>query len=58
LQALPGITCVWQVSGRSNIPFDQQVEMDKEYIHQSTLGTDIKLLAKTIPAVLTGRGAY
>jgi exopolysaccharide biosynthesis polyprenyl glycosylphosphotransferase len=58
LMARPGITCIWQISGRSNIPFDQQVEMDKEYIHKSTLKTDIKLLIKTVPAVLSGDGAY
>jgi exopolysaccharide biosynthesis WecB/TagA/CpsF family protein len=58
LLATPGITGIWQVSGRSDIPFDRQVEMDKEYIHKATLGTDIQLLLKTIPAVVFGRGAY
>ena len=58
LNARPGITCIWQVSGRSTIPFEQQVEMDLDYIHEATLTNDIKLLLKTIPAVLTGRGAY
>jgi len=54
----PGLTCIWQVNGRSEIPFDQQVEMDLDYIHQRSLWTDIKLLAKTIPAVIFGKGAY
>ena len=54
----PGLTCIWQVSGRSDIPFDRQVLLDVDYIHQRSLWTDIKLLFKTIPAVLLGRGAY
>jgi lipopolysaccharide/colanic/teichoic acid biosynthesis glycosyltransferase len=54
----PGLTCIWQVNGRSEIPFEQQVQMDIAYIQQQSLGTDIKLLAKTIPAVVRGRGAY
>jgi lipopolysaccharide/colanic/teichoic acid biosynthesis glycosyltransferase len=58
LMVTPGLTCIWQVSGRSEIPFDQQVEMDIDYIHQRSLWTDIKLLAKTIPAVIFGKGAY
>jgi lipopolysaccharide/colanic/teichoic acid biosynthesis glycosyltransferase len=58
LSVVPGLTCFWQVNGRSEIPFDQQVEMDIDYIHQRSLWTDIKILFKTIPAVLFGRGAY
>ena len=58
LEALPGITCIWQVSGRSNIPFDQQVELDINYIRNQSLGLDLVLLLKTIPAVLFARGAY
>ncbi|WP_025823293.1 WecB/TagA/CpsF family glycosyltransferase [Shewanella marina] len=58
LNALPGITCFWQVNGRSNLTFEQQVELDLHYIQQQSLTTDIYLLAKTIPAVLTARGAY
>ena len=58
LSVVPGLTCIWQVSGRSEIPFAQQVEMDIDYIHQRSLWTDIRLLFKTIPAVLFGRGAY
>ncbi len=58
LDAIPGITGLWQVSGRSDIPFDQQVELDVQYIHSATLWENIKLLLKTIPAVLSGRGAY
>jgi lipopolysaccharide/colanic/teichoic acid biosynthesis glycosyltransferase len=58
LNAAPGLTCIWQVSGRSDIPFPQQVELDEKYIQSSSLITDLKLLVLTIPAVLSGRGAY
>lgn len=58
LSVVPGLTCFWQVGGRSEIPFDQQVEMDIDYIQQRSLWTDIKVLFKTIPAVIFGRGAY
>jgi lipopolysaccharide/colanic/teichoic acid biosynthesis glycosyltransferase len=58
LSARPGITCIWQVSGRSNIPFEGQVAMDLEYIHTATLTTDLRLLLKTVPAVISGSGAY
>ena len=58
LSVTPGLTCIWQVNGRSEIPFPQQVSMDIDYIQQNDIGTDIKLLAKTLPAVVRGRGAY
>ncbi len=58
LDITPGITCFWQVNGRADIPFDQQVELDVQYIREQSLWTDLKLLLKTIPAVITGRGAY
>ncbi|MCF8383061.1 MAG: sugar transferase [Chlorobium sp.] len=58
LHVIPGITCLWQVSGRSDIPFTDQVRLDLEYIKSAGLLNDIRLLLKTIPAVLTGRGAY
>lgn len=58
LEALPGLTCTWQVSGRSDIPFPEQLRMDVEYIEGQSLKQDVKLLLKTIPAVATGRGAY
>ena len=53
-----GLTCIWQVSGRSDVDFDRWVEMDLEYIDTWTLALDLRLLLRTIPAVLTGRGAY
>jgi len=58
LMAKPGITCIWQVEGRSEIPFPQQVLLDEDYLYRQSLFTDIKLLFKTIPAVLRGKGAY
>lgn len=58
LGAVPGITCIWQVSGRSEIPFDRQVEMDLDYIHRQSMAEDLKLLFRTVPALLFGRGAY
>ncbi len=58
LHVIPGITCIWQVSGRSDIPFTGQVRLDMQYIGSSSLWEDIKILAKTIPAVITGKGAY
>jgi exopolysaccharide biosynthesis WecB/TagA/CpsF family protein len=58
LDVLPGITCTWQVSGRSEIPFEQQAEMDIDYIYGASLRADIDLLVRTVPAIVTGRGAY
>ena len=58
LEIKPGITCLWQISGRSDIPFKKQVELDKQYIDSKSIMLDIIILLKTIPAVLTGRGAY
>lgn len=58
LDVRPGLTCIWQVSGRSDIPFRQQVSMDQEYILRASLGLDLRLLLKTVKAVFGGRGAY
>lgn len=58
LDAKPGLTCIWQVSGRSEIPFNKQVELDIAYIESQSFWLDIKLIIKTIPAVLFGKGAY
>ncbi|MEJ5364715.1 MAG: sugar transferase [Desulfosoma sp.] len=57
LSMRPGITGIWQVSGRNAVSFDQWMAMDKEYIDNWSLWLDLKLLIKTIPAVLTGEGA-
>ncbi|MDD4816391.1 MAG: sugar transferase [Victivallaceae bacterium] len=58
LNVTPGITGLWQVSGRSDIPFKRQVQLDKEYIKSQSVWTDLVIMLKTIPAVFTGRGAY
>lgn len=58
LDITPGLTCTWQVSGRSEIPFAEQCRLDVEYIEQQSTLDDIRLLLKTIPAVITGKGAY
>jgi lipopolysaccharide/colanic/teichoic acid biosynthesis glycosyltransferase len=54
----PGVTCIWQVSGRSDVDFDTGIDMDLEYIEEWSLRLDLKLLARTVPAVISGRGAY
>lgn len=58
LAVKPGLTCIWQVSGRSDIGFDDWVRLDIEYVRTRSLALDINLLLRTIPAVLTARGAY
>ena len=58
LTAKPGLTCLWQIGGRSDIPFEGQVRLDLKYIHSQSLWEDIKILLKTVPAVVFGRGAY
>jgi exopolysaccharide biosynthesis polyprenyl glycosylphosphotransferase len=58
LSMKPGLTCLWQVNGRSNVSFDHWVHMDLEYIDRWSLGLDLRILLKTIPAVLRGAGAY
>lgn len=53
----PGCTCLWQISGRSDLTFDDWIRLDLEYIDEWTVGLDILVLFKTIPAVLRGTGA-
>jgi hypothetical protein len=53
----PGITCLWQISGRNNISFDRWMELDMEYIDHWSLWLDLKILLGTIPAVLKRSGA-
>jgi lipopolysaccharide/colanic/teichoic acid biosynthesis glycosyltransferase len=58
LSIRPGITGLWQVSGRSSVPFDEMVLLDVYYIeHRSTL-MDLRIMAKTLPVMLNGSGAY
>jgi exopolysaccharide biosynthesis polyprenyl glycosylphosphotransferase len=58
LDAVPGITGLQQVSGRSDLSFKRWVELDLQYISEQSLLKDVEILLKTVPAVLTGRGAY
>lgn len=58
LSMKPGLTCTWQVSGRNAVPFERWVEMDLAYIDNWSLALDAQLMLRTIPAVLTGRGAF
>ncbi|MEX1048423.1 MAG: sugar transferase [Akkermansiaceae bacterium] len=57
LSVKPGITCIWQISGRNNVSFDRWMQMDHEYIDNWSLLLDFKILLVTIPAVLFSRGA-
>ncbi len=57
LSVKPGVTCIWQISGRNNVSFDRWMEMDHEYIDNWTLWLDLKILLITIPVVLFSRGA-
>ena len=59
LSVTPGLTCIWQVSGRSNIPFEGQMRLDNDYIRRDgKIGEDIKLILKTFKVVFKGDGAY
>jgi exopolysaccharide biosynthesis WecB/TagA/CpsF family protein len=58
LHTKPGITCIWQVSGRAEVPWARQVQMDLDYVYERSFVKDIVLLAKTLPAILFGKGAY
>jgi exopolysaccharide biosynthesis polyprenyl glycosylphosphotransferase len=58
LDTLPGITGLWQVSGRSELGFSEQVLMDIMYIENWSLGLDLRILLRTVPAVLSGKGAF
>lgn len=57
LKAKPGLTGYWQVSGRSQIPFDKRIKMDVEYIKRRSIVYDFNIIIKTIPALATGKGA-
>lgn len=57
LAVKPGITCIWQISGRSEIDFSGQVKLDVQYIESADFWMDMKILFKTVPAVVSGRGA-
>ncbi len=58
LQVKPGITGLWQVSGRSNLTWEESVALDLRYVEEWSLALDLAILLRTVPAVLTGHGAY
>ena len=58
LNGKPGITCLWQIEGRANIPFDKQVVLDVTYLQKRSIWMDLVILARTPMAVITARGAY
>lgn len=58
LDVKPGITCLWQISGRSHIGFDEWMRLDMEYLRTRSVWTDVSIFVKTIPAVMARRGAY
>jgi len=54
----PGISCLWQISGRSNLSFAKWMRLDMEYIDHWTFWLDLKILALTLPAIIKRQGAY
>ncbi len=58
LSIRPGLTGIWQVSGRSDTAYSQRIQLDEMYVDTQSLLLDLKLIAKTIPAMLSSRGAY
>jgi lipopolysaccharide/colanic/teichoic acid biosynthesis glycosyltransferase len=58
LLAKPGLTCLWQISGRSQIDFNEWMALDLEYIRQRSLRFDVYILLRTLPAVIERKGAY
>jgi lipopolysaccharide/colanic/teichoic acid biosynthesis glycosyltransferase len=57
LSVRPGLTCLWQVSGRNDVSFERWMYLDMQYIDHFSLVQDLKVILKTFPVVLTGRGA-
>jgi exopolysaccharide biosynthesis polyprenyl glycosylphosphotransferase len=58
LAVKPGLTCLWQISGRSNVSFERWIELDLMYIDNMSFFNDLAIVVKTVPAVLTGSGAH
>ncbi len=58
MTVIPGLTGLWQVSGRSDTSYDERVNLDMEYIHNWSIWLDVKIIFRTVPAVLRGDGAY
>jgi lipopolysaccharide/colanic/teichoic acid biosynthesis glycosyltransferase len=58
LSVHPGLTCYWQVMGRSNLDLARWIELDERYVRERSFWTDVAILLRTFPAVITGRGAH
>lgn len=58
LAVRPGLTCLWQIRGRSDLSFEEWMRLDLEYVDRYSLALDLKILLLTVPAVISGRGAY
>ena len=58
LSVKPGITCLWQINGRSNVSFEEWMRLDNRYIDTWTPWRDLTIIARTVPAVLSGEGAH
>lgn len=58
LSVRPGLTCIWQVSGRSDTSYSTRIQLDEEYIDSHSLLLDLKLILKTIPRMISSKGAY
>ena len=58
LSVRPGLTCLWQIRGRSDLSFEEWMRLDIEYVDRCSFPLDLKILALTVPAVLSARGAY
>ena len=58
LSVRPGLTCLWQIRGRSNLNFEEWMRLDIEYVDRLSFGLDLRILALTVPAVISARGAY
>ena len=58
LLVTPGLTCLWQISGRSHLDFEEWMALDLEYVRQRSLALDIRILWRTLPAVIERKGAY
>jgi lipopolysaccharide/colanic/teichoic acid biosynthesis glycosyltransferase len=58
LRVKPGMTGLWQISGRADVPWEEAVRLDLHYVENWTVALDLMVLWKTLPAVVSGRGAY
>ena len=58
LVAKPGLTCLWQVSGRSQLDFEEWMALDQEYVRRRSFAYDVEILLRTLPAVIERKGAY